>query len=81
MQCLLLRVLDMCIATNTIPVVSMILMTITLLVRLTLITTGNIVAGTNMADCQKICMPYIMLELQTLTWRVLLWRVLKMKIW
>ena len=27
----------------------------------------NIVAGTNMADCQKICMPYIMLELQTLT--------------
>ena len=48
--------------------------------------TGNIVAvkimaGKNIADYQKICMPYYtMSELQKLTRRVLLWRV-EMEIW
>ena len=44
-----------------------------------LIMTGNIVAGKNMADFQKICMPYKLSQLQKLIWRVLLWQV-EMKI-
>ena len=44
------------------------------------IVTGKMMVGKNMADCQKMCMPYTMSEFQNLTWRVLLWRV-EIKIW
>ena len=40
----------------------------------------NTMVDKNMADCQKMYMPYTNSELQKLTWRVLLWRV-EMKIW